>query len=418
MKRFKGSGLVLIVLLILAAQAVQAAPVKITYWQYFYQSKVDLMNDLIKQFEAQNPDIKVEQVTFPYESYNQKVATSIPVGEGPDVINLYGGWLPMYVKAGYIQPLPQAQFTDSYMKASYFPFVLDAVNFGGKLYSAPTAVRSLALIWNKKLFKEAGLDPEKPPRTLDELADYARKLSKYDGQGNLIQAGLAMQPNGQGHSWLRDVLFRQFGGAPYDATGRKVAYDSAQGVAALQWYMDRIMKDKVGYPNFLTDDVTAFKAQKAAMTIDGSFRIGTFKALSDLEWGVAELPSNKGVQSNFASFWTHAIVSGVKGKQLDASVKFLKFITSPEAMEQWLARVGELPANPKIAQAHKDDPLTSVFMKGLSYAHSTIFVDEAGQRTLFVDMIDEINLKGTKVADALRQTAAKEQKLIDDFWAK
>ncbi|HUW70251.1 MAG TPA: extracellular solute-binding protein [bacterium] len=416
MKRFGVIGLVLIVLLVVAAQAASAQTVTITYWQYFYQSKVDLMTDLIKQFEARNPGIKVEQVTFPYESYNQKVAASIPAGEGPDIINLYSGWLPMYVKAAYLQPLPRTVFSDSYMKSTYYPFVVDAVNFGGKLYAAPTAVRTLALIWNKKLFREAGLDPEKPPVTLDDLASYARKLSKYDAQGNLIQAGLTMQPNGQGHNWIRDVLFRQFGVAPYDATGRKVTYATPQGTAALQWYMDRITKDKVGYPNFTTDDVTAFKAQKAAMTIDGSFRIATLKAVTDLEWGAAELPSNKGIQSNFASFWTHGIVAGVSGKKLDASIKFLQFITSPEAMEQWLARVGELPANPKIAAAHKDDPIVSVFMKGLAYAHATAFVDEAGQRNLFVDMVDEINLKGAKVDDVLKRTAAQEQKLIDDFW--
>jgi len=416
MKGFRKTALLLVVLMVLVAQAATAAPVTITYWQYFYQSKVDLIDELIKQFEAKNPDIKVEQVTFPYESYNQKVAASIPAGEGPDVINLYSGWLPMYVKADYIQQLPKTDFSDAYMKGTYFPFVMDAVNFGGKLYAAPTAVRTLALIWNKKLFREAGLDPEKPPKTLDELATFARKLSKYDAQGNLIQAGLAMQPNGQGHNWLRDVLFRQFGGAPYDATGRKVTYASTQGIAAAQWYMDRIQKDKVGFPNFMTDDVTAFKAQKSAMTIDGSFRIATFKALPELEWGVAELPSHNGIQSNFASFWTHAIVSGVKGKELEASVKFLKFITSAEAMELWLAKVGELPANPKIAEAHKNDLYVSQFMKGLAYAHSTIFVDEAGQRTVFVDMVDEINLKGTKVDVALKAAAAKEQKILDDFW--
>jgi len=416
MKRLKVLGMTLAATMLLAAQAVSAAPVTITYWQYFYQSKVDLMNDLIKQFEAKNPGIKVDQVTFPYESYNQKVAASIPAGEGPDVINLYSGWLPMYVKAEYIQPLPKSSFGASDMKANFYSFVSPAVNFGGKLYSAPTAVRTLALIWNKKLFKEAGLDPEKPPRTLDELADYARKLSKYDAQGNLIQAGLTMQPNGQGHNWIRDVLFRQFGAAPYDATGRKVTYATPQGIAAMQWYMDRIVKDKVGYPNFMTDDVTAFKAQKAAMTIDGSFRVATLKAMKDLEWGIAELPTHNGIKSNFASFWTNSIVSGVKGKQLDASVKFLQFLTSPEVMEQWLAKVGELPANPKIAAAHKDDPIINVFMKGLDYAHVTAFVDEAGQRNLFVDMIDEINLKGAKVEDVLKRTAVAEQKIFDDFW--
>jgi multiple sugar transport system substrate-binding protein len=225
-----------------------------------------------------------------------------------------------------------------------------------------------------------------------------------------------MQPSGQGHAWLREVLIRQFGGTPYDATGRKVTYASPQGAKAVQWYMDRIMKDKVGYPNFATDDVTAFKAQKAAMTIDGSFRIATLNSVKDLEWGAAELPVNDGVKSNFASFWTHSIVAGVKGKQLEASVKFLKYITSPEAMELWLAQVGELPANPKIGETHKNDPYVSVFLKGLPYAHATAYVDEAGQRTLFVDMVDQLNLKGGAPADVLKTVAANEQKLIDDFW--
>ncbi|MEI6875557.1 MAG: extracellular solute-binding protein, partial [Spirochaetota bacterium] len=271
-------------------------------------------------------------------------------------------------------------------------------------------------LWNKKLFKEAGLDPNVPPKTLEELVTFSKKLSKYDAQGNLIQAGLLMQPNGQGHVWIREGLFRQFGTAPYDATGRKVTYNNASGIAAFQWYMDRITKDKVGYPNFSTDDVTAFKAQKAAMNIDGSFRIATLNAVKDLEWGAAELPTYKGVKSNFSSFWTHGIVAGVTGKKLEASIKFLKFITSPEAMEQWLDKVGELPANPKIGEKHKNDPYVSVFLAGLPYSHATAYVDEAGQRTLFVDMVDEVNLKGSKVADVLAATAAKEQQLIDDFW--
>ncbi|MCX8013633.1 MAG: extracellular solute-binding protein, partial [Rectinema sp.] len=202
-------GIVIAMLLMLAAGSmVWAQTVTITYWQYFYESKVKLMDELIKMFEQQNPGIKVEQVTFPYESYNQKVAASIPAGEGPDVINLFYGWLPMYVKAGYLQELPPNEFNKAYFEKNYYKFVAESVDFNGKYYAAPTAVRTLALLWNKKFFREAGLDPEKPPRTLDELAAYARKLSKYDGQGNLVQAGLAMQPTGQGHNWIREVLFR------------------------------------------------------------------------------------------------------------------------------------------------------------------------------------------------------------------
>lgn len=412
-------GIVIAMLLILAAGSmVWAQTVTITYWQYFYESKVKLMDELIKMFEQQNPGIKVEQVTFPYESYNQKVAASIPAGEGPDVINLFYGWLPMYVKAGYLQELPPNEFNKAYFEKNYYKFVAESVDFNGKYYAAPTAVRTLALLWNKKLFREAGLDPEKPPRTLDELTAYARKLSKYDGQGNLVQAGLAMQPTGQGHNWIREVLFRQFGNEPYSADYRKVTYADDKGIAAFRWYTDLIVKDKVGYPNFATDDVTAFRSGKAAMNIDGSFRIATLNAIKDLEWGAAELPSHNGVKSNYASYWTHAIVAGVTGKKLEASVKFLKFITSPEVQELWLKNVGELPASPVLAAKYKDNQVYAPFFNGLAYAHASQFVDEAGQRTILVDAVDKVWLKKVDPAVALREAAAAEQKLIDDFWKK
>ena len=415
MKSARKVTLALMLALLVAGVGAQAVTT-ITYWQYFYESKVNLVDELIKKFEATNPGIKVEQVTFPYESFNQKVAASIPAGEGPDVITLFYGWLPMYVKAGYLQELPKTDFNKAYFDKTYYPFVAESVDFGGKYYSAPTAVRTLALIWNKKLFKEAGLDPNVPPKTLEELAAYAKKLSKYDNQGNLIQAGLAMQPTGQGHSWIREVLTRQFGNVPYSTDYRKVSYADAKGAEALKWYTDLITKDKVGYPNFATDDVTAFKAGKAAMNIDGSFRIATLNAVKDLEWGVAELPTNKGIKSNYASYWTHGIVDGVKGKKLEASVKFLKYITSPEAQELWLQKVGELPATPALSEKYKSDPVVLPFLKGLASAKASLFIDEVGQRNVMVDAVDEVILKNVDPLQALKNAQAKEQKLIDDFW--
>jgi ABC-type sugar transport system, periplasmic component len=418
MKRFGIVAVALIALLAASSGSAFAEKVSITYWQYFYQSKVDLMDQLIAQFEKDNPDITVEQVTFPYESYQQKVAAAIPAGEGPDIVNLFYGWLPLWVKSGYIQPLPAQDFSADYFKKNFYPFVAESVSFGGKNYSVPTAVRSLALFYNKKLFRDAGLDPAKPPKTLEDLAAYAKKLSKYDAKGNLVQSGLLMQPNGQGHVWIREVLFRQFGAVPYSADSRKVTYASPEGIKAFQWYTDLITKDKVGYPNFSTDDVTAFKAQVAAMNIDGSFRIATLNAVKDLDWGVSELPSYKGVKSNFASFWTHAIASGVSGKKLEASVKFLKYITSPAVQELWLQKVGELPATPSLSEKYKADPVISVFLNGLGPAHATSYVDEAGQRTILCDAVDEVNLKSGDPAVVLKAAQVKEQKLIDDFWSK
>jgi multiple sugar transport system substrate-binding protein len=390
--------------------------VTITYWQYFYQTKVELMDELIADFEAKNPGIKVEQVHFPYENYNQKVASSVPVGTGPDVINLFYGWLPLYVKAGYLQPLPSEEFSADYFKRNFFSFVEESVKFDNQYYSVPTAVRTLALIWNKKLFKEAGLDPERPPQTLDELLDYAKKLSKYDSQGNLVQSGLGLFPAGQGHSWIRESLIRQFGGVPYSADGRKVTYNTSQGAAALKWYTDRIIRDKVGAPNFATDDATAFRTQIMAMNIDGSFRIATLKSAEGLDWAAGELPTHNGIRSNYASFWTNSIVAGVKGDKLTASIQFLKYLASPDVQAKWLEKVGELPANPQLASQQASVPFVGAFLKGLEYAHASIFVDETGQRDVFVSMVDQVILNGMSPDVAIREAAEKEQRIIDNFW--
>ena len=92
----------------------------------------------------------------------------------------------------------------------------------GDYYGLPTAVRSLALFYNKKLFQEAGLDPTKPPQTLDELLDAAKKTTKRDAAGNMTSAGITLDMAGQDHHWWREVLVRQFGGEPYSDDNSKV----------------------------------------------------------------------------------------------------------------------------------------------------------------------------------------------------
>lgn len=389
----------------------------ITYWQYFYKTKQDTIDQLIKDFEKENPDIEVKHVTFPYENYNQKVAASLPAGIGPDVINLYYGWLPMYIESGYLIELPKNDFDKEYFQKNFYPFVEQGVQYEGKYYAVPTAVRTLALFYNKKMLKEIGLD--QPPSTLNEVIEVAKELSKYDKKGNLIRAGFTMQPSGQHHHWLREVLVRQFGGVPYTSDNKTVLYDkTGAGSDVLQWYVDRIVKDNIGFPNFLNDDVTAFQSNMAAMTIDGSFRLGTLDANKSLDYGVAELPEYNGIKSNFASFWAHGITTNATGEKLEASIKFLKYITSPKAMELWLKNTGELPANPEIASKYYDDPKYGPFLKGLEYAHATFFADEKAQREVLMNAIDEVYLKGISAAEAWKKAAGTEQKVLDEFWNK
>jgi multiple sugar transport system substrate-binding protein len=84
--------------------------------------------------------------------------------------------------------------------------------------------------------------------------------------------------------------------------------------------------------------------------------------------------------------------------------------------ELWLQKVGELPATPALSEKYKNDPVILPFLKGLASAKASLFIDEAGQRNVMVDAVDEVILKKVDPLQALKNAAAKEQKLIDDFW--
>ena len=401
------------------AGAARAQTVEIEYWQYTFPQRVQAIDELIKRFEAANPGIRVKHTHVPYDDFRLKIAAAIPAGQGPDVVQLFYGWLQDYLKAQLLQPLPTELFDPAEIERDFYPLVRQ-MKVDGRYYAVPTAVRSLALFWNRKLMQEAGLDPAKPPQTLDELVDAARKMTKRDGAGNLLQAGIALDMGLQDHHWIREVLIRQMGGQPYSADGRSVAYNTPAGQRAVAWYTDLVGREKVSQFGFLTDGVTAFRSGRAGLMIDGSFRLAAFDGQAGLDYAVGELPAQGGRRFNFASYWVNGLTPKATGPKKEAAAKFLRFITTPAAMELWLEKVGELPARKAVAErdAIRNHPKYGAFIRGLAYAEATFFVNESAQRKVFMDMVDRIAIKGQPVAESVAQAAAEEQKLLDAFFAR
>lgn len=392
-----------------------AQAVEIEYWQYAYETRVEAMTQLIAQFEAENPDITVKQTTFPYDDYQTRIVAAKLAGQGPDVMQLYYGWLDKFVSGQLLQPLDPAVFPHDEIESEFFPIVA-AMKRGDDYYGLPTAVRSLALFYNKDIFEAAGLDPNSPPQTLDDLVADAVATTQTDDAGNIISEGITLDMAGQDHHWWREVLDRQYGGVPYNDDYTQVTYNDEAGLQALKFYTDLQSVHKVGTLDFMQEGQAAFRAGKAAMTIDGTFRLGTF-ASNEFNWGVTELPANAdGTRSNFASYFANGISSSTSGEELAASEKFLQYVSSPEAMKIWLDVVGELPARSSAAMTDENlaDPIYAPFLKALAYAHTTLFVDESGQRQAAVDMVNRVLIEGQDPAASLAQAAADEQAVIDD----
>ena len=403
-----------------AIAGAKAQTVEIEYWQYVFDARVKAMNELIKRFEAANPNIKVKQTTFPYADYQTKIAAAMPAGQGPDVVQLFYGWLDNFVSAKFIQPLPRDAFPPATIEKEFYPIV-SAMKRDGEYYALPTAVRSLALFYNKKLFQEAGLDPNTPPKTVDELLDFAKKTTKRDGADNMLSAGITLDFPGQDYHWWRETLLRQNGGAPYSDDNKTVTYDSEAGAKSLNWYADLQRVHKVGQVGFMDEGQAAFRAGRAAMTVDGSFRLGAFGGIKAFEWGVAELPASAdGKKANFASYWVNGITTKPTGEKLEAAKKFLAFVTTPEAMQLWLETVGELPARKAAAETEKNlsNPIYGPFLKALNYSHATVFVDEMAQRQVSLDMLNRVLLQNQDAKAALAEAAKAEQPILDRFYKK
>lgn len=410
-----------------APAAEAAAPaegvVEIEYWQYNFADRITVMDELIAQFEAENPGIKViHNSEIPYDQYRDTIAARVPAGVGPDVVTLFYAWQPTWVDQGYIVPLPADQFPADEIAATFSPLVSASFQ-DGELYTLPTAVRTLGLFYNKDLMAEKGLDPENPPTTIDELIEQAQKCTTFDDAGNYVTMGFPVSPSGQGHQWFREVLLRQFGQEPQSEDNRTIQWNASEGgYKAWDLFVSFENELKTGDATLFDGDPNWFLNGLVCFTIDGSFRLATIKKNApDLNFGVTELPLVNDVKANFGSYWTHGITNRAASDpaRMDAAVKFLKFITTPEAGLQWVAGTGELPAQLAAAAdpALLADPKLGAFAASLPYASSTWLVDETVVRQAVLDAYDAIKLNGADAHEELDFAVDTVQESYDAYWA-
>jgi multiple sugar transport system substrate-binding protein len=262
------------------------------------------------------------------------------------------------------------------------------------------------------------LDANKPPTTWEEFVDTALKTTKRGSDGTLEIAGFAWGPDGQGHQWWREALNRQNGLVPMSQDLKKLNWTDPKGIEAFTWWTDLVTKHKVGEQGFYTDDQTSFKTGHAALHIDGSFRLSTFASdAPNLNYAIAPLPAHKD-KATYSSFWVNCLTKRATGARLDAGVKWLQYLTTPEVMRQWVEQVGELPARTSVASEPKyaNDPKLGPFLQSLDYGYATFFVDEAADRQAVLDAVNQVLLNNMPPDQAVKGAADTVQAMLDDYW--
>lgn len=274
---------------------------------------------------------------------------SVAGGMPPDVICFARSALAEWASRGafmaldpYIAADETAAIPDAVRSSDFYPNVWDEACYKGSVYGIPTSVDNRALLYNKSLLKKAGLvDPStgeaRPPRTWEELRDYARRLTQRDANGNVVTIGFA--PN-FGNSWLY-MYGWMAGGEFMSADGRRCTLNCPENVRALQFMVD-VYQDVGGYAlvqslqsGFAGGDLDPFVTGKVAMKIDGSWQSWFLNTYGrDLDYGVAPapLPADRAAAGarpvSWAGGWAYSIP--INARNPNAAWEFIRFSTSEE----------------------------------------------------------------------------------------
>ncbi len=186
------SVVVLLGILISLAASAQAKPKEeIVFWYGATQDERIAYEQLISEFNRSHPDIEVQGMLVPQQYVERKLILSVAGGAPPDVVRFYAHLGGEMMSRGGLEPLESLITRDRFDLTHFYPVSLEQNTYKGKLYGIPWVLSPTALFYNKRLFKEAGLDPNHPPVNWKELEDYAMKLTSRNPDGSIERVGYA-----------------------------------------------------------------------------------------------------------------------------------------------------------------------------------------------------------------------------------
>lgn len=309
-------------------------PVEITVWHPYGGISKEQFVKVCELFNSQHPGIRVRAVFNANDlSNNQKFFTSIVARTPPDVAFVDGPQTAAWAQMGSLEPLDDRIKAAGIRASDFYAPCWNQNFYKGHVWALTfCADPNFAFIWNKKVFREVGLDPERPPRTIKELDDYNRRITRIV-DGRIVRFGII--PWGQ--FGAANSLFTwgwAFGGSFYDPETRKITADNSGVVKALEW-MQSYSRD-YGVTNigafasgFGSRDQDPFYLGKIAMKCMHYMQIEEIRRYApDLDYGVGFIPAPEdGEQhSSWVGGWCVAIPKG--SRHPDEAWEFIRWISA------------------------------------------------------------------------------------------
>lgn len=315
-------------------------------------------------YESKYPNVTIEWVTAPYGEILNQVINMAGGGDKVDCVFGEDIWIPSLVEAGLAAPMDQV--LDSDFLNDYYPDALAAHSMDGTVYAAPLYLTPPVLFYNRELFKEAGLDPEKPPKTYDEMMGMAEKLSQLkSSDGNKVYAfGFPTGSVIVVGSYLQGLI-KNFGGEILDADG-KLDMKNPGFIQAFEFLQEL---DEKGYnpQNAKAKDLrNLFALGQLAMYYDKTGGINGVTSINPAaaDFTATACPLAGGEGSGETVSQSHCFIAIDNGPEKKEAVKnFIQYVITPEIMEDYMTNIA--PAYPaKKAMEHMDGVNNSAFLAG------------------------------------------------------
>lgn len=403
--------------------------VKVVFWHSFISSTVPALNELIAKFERENPGIKIEAQYIPSgDALIQKLVTAVQSKTAPDISWLHSDFIEDLVEADAIYKMADFINGDDGIAQEdindIYPALRQFASWKGTLYSLPMEATNLALMYNKDLFKKAGLDPNHPPQNWDELLEFSRKLSvDKNKDGTFEQVGFfvpvfpAAGPLGSWMVWQFMPFLWQAGGDFVNIEQTSVLYNSDEGVKALElWqklYHDQNLK------RFTNLFENAFVSGNLAMAMDGPWNLPRYKdLLKNINWSFAPLPTGPVKSATVVGGEYLAIFK--QSKHPKEAWKFLKWIIQPEVQAFWSIKSGYLPIRhavlnvPEFRQYLDENPNFKVFVEQMEVGQAQRPIDYGGLEISrhLAEAIERATTGNVDARKSLNESAVKSNKIL------
>jgi len=403
---------ILMILMVIFNSALPQAKVQITFMTPLGGADGAYMDQIIKDFNKQTPDVEVTHlVVVNSVEYKQKLSTGIATKSAPQVLFIRKFDMPLYLDQ--FRPFTSTELLKYGINIrDIYPQLLDGLVKDNKYYGIPLDVWIFYMAYNKANFKKAGLDPDKPPKTRAEFIKAMEALKK------ITPKGLTPYYETPTWSWIFVHLLWQFGGDLLTPDFKKPAFREA-AVETLKFMMD--LQERGILPKAAVDPGPPFQSGQTSVLITGIWTINPWLQALGKDFGYAPVPQLGTKRSVFGGSHVIALpnVMVQDKKVFEAAMKWVRYLW--EHALDWYA-AGQTPARRSIATSEelkKRLPHIYVVAQQLPYVKTFQFFPYISEvlDEIAVYLEDVLITRKLTPEEAMAKAEKAVQQILDDYWA-